>query len=87
MCIRGITFHPDRMAAAAGDGWCVATDVAEAMVREGTPFRAAHTAVAGRVAAGERFSSPAPAEAAAGRQPPDALRIQLARARAAVGDG
>ena len=81
----GITFHPERMAAAAGDGWCVATDVAEAMVREGTPFRAAHTAVAGRVAAGERFSSPAPAEAAAARQPPDALRIQLARARAAVG--
>ena len=87
VCIRGITFHPDRMAAAAGDGWCVATDVAEAMVREGTPFRAAHTAVAGRVAAGERFSAPAPAEAAAGRQAPDALRIQLARARAAVGDG
>jgi argininosuccinate lyase len=88
VCIRGITFHPDRMAAAAGDGWCVATDVAEAMVREGMPFRAAHSAVAGRVAAGERFSSPAPAEAAAARQPPDALRIQLARARAAVsGDG
>ena len=87
VCIRGITFHPDRMAAAAGSVWWVATDVAEAMVREGTPFRAAHTAVAARVASGERFSAPAPAEAATGRQAPDALRIQLARARVAVGDG
>ena len=87
LAFAGIRFDGERMAAAAGDGWCVATDVAEAMVREGTPFRAAHTAVAGRVAAGERFSAPAPAEAAAGRQAPDALRIQLARARAAVGDG
>jgi argininosuccinate lyase len=65
----------------------VATDVAEAMVREGTPFREAHSAVAGRVAAGERFATPTPAEAAAARQPPEALALQLARARAAVGDG
>jgi argininosuccinate lyase len=87
VCVRGLTFHPDRMAAAAADGWCVATDVAEAMVREGTPFREAHSAVAGHVAAGERFTSPGPAEAAAARQPPEALALQLARARAAVGDG
>jgi argininosuccinate lyase len=87
VCVRGLVFHPERMAAAAGDGWCVATDVAEGMVRHGTPFRAAHTAVAEAVAAGERFASPAPAEAAAARQPPEALRLQLARARAAVGDG
>ena len=87
VCVRGLTFRPERMAAAAGDGWCVATDVAEAMVRQGTPFREAHSAVAGRVAAGERFASPAPAEAAAARQPPEALALQLARARAAVGDG
>ena len=87
VCVRGLTFRPERMAAAAGDGWCVATDVAEAMVRQGTPFREAHSAVAGRVAAGERFATPTPAEAAAARQPPGALALQLARARAAVGDG
>ena len=87
VCVRGLTFRPERMAAAAGDGWCVATDVAEAMVRQGTPFREAHSAVAGRVAAGERFATPTPAEAAAARQPPEALALQLARARAAVGDG
>jgi argininosuccinate lyase len=85
VCVRGLTFHAERMAAAAGDGRCVATDVAEAMVREGTPFRAAHAAVAGRVAAGERFSSPGPVAAAAARQPPEELHVQLARARAAVG--
>jgi argininosuccinate lyase len=87
VCVRGLNVHPDRMAAAAGDGWCVATDVAEAMVREGVPFREAHGAVAGRVAAGDRFAAPSPAEAAAARQPPEALALQLVRARAAVDDG
>jgi argininosuccinate lyase len=87
VCVRGLAFNPERMAAAAGDGWCVATDVAEDMVRHGTPFRAAHTAVAEAVAAGERFASPAAEDAAAARQPPEALRFQLVRARAAVGGG
>jgi hypothetical protein len=51
------------------------------------PFRHAHAEVAGRVAAGERFDSPTAAEAAAARQPLEALHGQLARARAAVSDG
>jgi hypothetical protein len=51
------------------------------------PFRHAHAAVAGRVAAGERFHSPTAAEAAAARQPLEALHGQLARARAAVSGG
>ena len=53
-------FDAARAAAAAGDGWCVATDVAEALVRDGLPFREAHDRVAGRVAAGERFAEPTP---------------------------
>jgi argininosuccinate lyase len=65
----------------------VATDLAEQLVQSGMPFRHAHAEVAGRVAAGERFASPTAAEAAAARQSPEALREQLARARAAVGDG
>ena len=87
VCVRGLVFNAERMAAAAGDGWCVATDVAEGMVRHGTPFRAAHTAVAEAVAAGERFVSPTPEDAASARQPLEALHLQLERARAAVGDG
>ena len=55
------------MAEAAGDGRTVATDVAEALVREGVPFREAHAQVAARVAAGERFAEPSAAEAAAAR--------------------
>jgi argininosuccinate lyase len=72
------------MAAAAGDGRTVATDLAEQLVREGVPFREAHSRVAERVAAGERFADPTAERAAAGRLAPDDLRAQLAAARAAV---
>jgi argininosuccinate lyase len=58
------------MAAAADDGLTVATDVAEALVRDGVPFREAHGRVAGRIARGERFSSPSAAEAIAARRGP-----------------
>jgi argininosuccinate lyase len=84
VCVRGLRFDRDRMAAAAGDGATVATDVAEALVRDGVPFRAAHRQVAERIAAGERFASPTAAEAAAARQSPDDLAAQLVRARAAL---
>ena len=84
VCVRGLTFRPERMAAAANDGATVATDVAEQLVREGVAFREAHWRVAEQVAAGERFSSPTAEEAAAARQPPEALAEQLARARAAL---
>jgi argininosuccinate lyase len=59
-----------RMAAAADDGLTVATDVAEALVREGVPFREAHERVAGRVAGGERFAAPSAADAVAARRGP-----------------
>ncbi|MGH2704025.1 MAG: argininosuccinate lyase [Actinomycetota bacterium] len=38
-------FHPDRLEAAAGGGFTTATDVAEALVLKGMPFREAHEVV------------------------------------------
>ena len=37
-----MTFHRERMAAAAPEGFALATDVAEWLVRHGVPFRSAH---------------------------------------------
>ncbi len=65
-----ITFQGSRMLEAASDGLTVATDVADGLVRAGMPFREAHEAVASRIAAGERFASPTPAEAIAARSGP-----------------
>jgi argininosuccinate lyase len=70
LAYRGMRFDAARMAAAAGDGATVATDVAERLVREGVPFREAHEQVAARIAAGERFGEPTPAEAIAARTGP-----------------
>jgi argininosuccinate lyase len=66
----GLRFDAARMAAAADDGLSVATDVAEALVREGVPFREAHERVASRIAAGERFAEPTAAAALAARSGP-----------------
>jgi argininosuccinate lyase len=84
VCVAGLRFDRERMAAAAGDGRTVATDLAEQLVRDGVPFREAHAQVAARVAAGERFDQPTAAEAAAARTSPEALAAQLAAARAVV---
>jgi argininosuccinate lyase len=40
-----LTFHADKMRAAAGGGFSTATDVADYLVREGVPFRQAHEIV------------------------------------------
>jgi argininosuccinate lyase len=45
----GITFNRERLAAAAADEMLAATDLADALVREGVPFREAHGLVAGLV--------------------------------------
>lgn len=37
-----LTFHTDRMAELAPQGFALATDIAEWLVRQGTPFRVAH---------------------------------------------
>lgn len=70
LAYEGLTIDAAKMRTAAADGTTVATDVAEALVRGGMPFRDAHTEVATRIAAGERFDSPTPEEAIAARQGP-----------------
>jgi argininosuccinate lyase len=47
--LQTITFRRDRLAAAAGDQFLAATDVADLLVRRGVPFREAHGVVAGLV--------------------------------------
>jgi argininosuccinate lyase len=49
--LSGITFNRDRLAAAAADEMLAATDLADALVREGVPFREAHGLVGGLVKA------------------------------------
>jgi len=44
-----LTFHTDRMAELAPQGFSLATDVAEWLVREGVPFRVAHEIAGGCV--------------------------------------
>ena len=44
-----ITFKRDRLAAAAGDQFLAATDIADLLVKRGMPFREAHGVVAGLV--------------------------------------
>ena len=70
LLVSGLHFDAERMRAAAADGACVATDVAEALVRDGLPFREAHEQVAARIAAGERFDEPTPEQAVAARDTP-----------------
>jgi argininosuccinate lyase len=43
--IASLRVNTDRLAAAAADGFALATDLAEALVRRGVPFREAHEAV------------------------------------------
>jgi argininosuccinate lyase len=50
--VRGLDFDRARLAAACADPLLRATDAAEALVREGVPFRDAHEQVAARVRAG-----------------------------------
>jgi argininosuccinate lyase len=70
LLVGGLHFDAERMREAAADGATVATDVAEALVRGGMPFREAHEQVASRIAAGERFAEPTPEEAVAARSAP-----------------
>jgi argininosuccinate lyase len=56
----GLELDRERLAAAASDPLLLATDAAEALVREGVPFRDAHEQVASQVRAGT-FAAPEPA--------------------------
>jgi argininosuccinate lyase len=44
--LRGLRVFPERMRAAAAQGFATATDLADHLVRQGTPFREAHDVVA-----------------------------------------
>jgi argininosuccinate lyase len=57
--VTGLEFHRERLAEAAADPLLLATDAAEALVREGVPFRDAHEQIAASVRAGT-FEPPAP---------------------------
>ena len=59
--VRGLELDRERLAAAAGDPLLLATDAAEALVRQGTPFRDAHEQVARSVRDGS-YEPPASAE-------------------------
>jgi argininosuccinate lyase len=50
--VRGLAFDRERMAAACADPLLRATDAAEALVKEGVPFRDAHEQIAAQVRAG-----------------------------------
>ena len=80
--IRGLDFQRERLAEAVSDPLLYATDAAEALVREGVPFRQAHERVAGEVHAGA-FSAPAPAARPA--PGPGSVRDALAAARSRFG--
>ncbi len=56
--VAGLEFDRDRLATAAADPLLLATDAAEALVKEGVPFRDAHEQVAAQVRAGT-FKAPA----------------------------
>jgi len=58
--VAGLELDRGRLAAAASDPLLLATDAAEALVREGVPFRDAHELVAASVRAGT-FEPPEPA--------------------------
>jgi len=53
----GLTPNPERMLAAAGEGFATATDFADYLVRKGAPFRDAHEAVARAVRLAEAKGS------------------------------
>jgi argininosuccinate lyase len=57
--VRGLQFDRDRLAAACADPLLRATDAAEALVREGVPFRDAHEQVAASVREGTFEGPPA----------------------------
>jgi argininosuccinate lyase len=58
--VDGLKFDRGRLAAASSDPLLLATDAAEALVREGVPFRDAHEQVAASVREGT-FTPPPPA--------------------------
>jgi argininosuccinate lyase len=63
--IESVALRPERPAAAAAESWVVATDLAEALARRGTPFHQAHQIV-GRFVLSSVQQSKQPADWTAG---------------------
>jgi argininosuccinate lyase len=82
--VGGLGVDRERMAAAASDPLVLATDAAEALVREGMPFREAHERVAASVRDGSFVPTATASEsvAARGAPGPGGVRAALAEARA-----
>jgi argininosuccinate lyase len=80
--IGGLEFDRGRLAAACADPLLLATDAAEALVREGVPFRDAHEQIASEVRAGT-FEPPAAAPRAA--PGPGDMRAAIEAARERLG--
>jgi argininosuccinate lyase len=74
--VDGLRFDRERLAAASSDPLLLATDAAEALVREGVPFRDAHEQVAASVRGGTFVPPPA-----APRLPDVAAAVEEARTR------
>ncbi|HKI92233.1 MAG TPA: lyase family protein, partial [Gaiellaceae bacterium] len=74
--VSGLEFDRERLAAGASDPMLLATDAAEALVREGVPFRDAHEQVAASVRDGS-FEPPPPAP----RLPDVAAAVAAAKER------
>jgi argininosuccinate lyase len=74
----GLELDRERLAAAAADPLLLATDAAEALVREGVPFRDAHAQVAAAVREGS-FAAPEPSPRPA--PGPGGVRDAVAAAR------
>lgn len=81
--IAGLEVDRERMALAASDPLVLATDAAEALVRDGVPFREAHERVAASVRDGTFVPSGTAAEsvAARGAPGPGGVHAALAEAR------
>ncbi len=86
--IAGLQVDRERMAAAASDPLVLATDAAEALVRDGIPFREAHERVAASVRDGSFTPAGTAAEsvAARGAPGPGGVREALAEARTRFGE-
>lgn len=86
--VAGLEFDTERLAEAASDPVLLATDAAEELVREGTPFRKAHEQVAerfrGTVTDGGDPSASVSARAMPGGPSPKSVRAQVRKLRKAI---
>jgi argininosuccinate lyase len=80
--VEGIVFDRERLAAAVADPLLAATDAAEALVRDGVPFRDAHEQIAAQVREGSFAGVEAAPRAAPG---PGGVHEALAAARMRLG--